>query len=205
MTATNLSWAEEDDADERGGPDPEEVWRPLHGKKIGLVPIEDNYQISSRGRLRNPQGRITRGHYYDDRMWAAIANVGMLDLTSAAKGRKAHVMTPAIKEAMDALACGVDPADFADHRDIKETSAWAYITKAAQHLKPSDLRHGCREIVPSDLWDVLTAMKREGNPLLGESLTDLMEKVEEELPDFSEDRLRFDRLRLARMAILSNM
>ena len=198
MNARYLSWQEEDDECDRGYPDPDEVWKSLQGHKIGLVPIEQKYQISNRGRLRNPRGEITRGHYYDDRMWAAISNVGMLDLTSAALGRKEHVVTPAIKEAMDALACGVDPSDFADHREIKETSAWAYYNKAAIHLRPSDLRRGCRAIVPSELWDVLTAMRREENPLLGESLTDLMEAVEEELYDFSEDRLRFDRLRLRR-------
>ena len=104
---------------------------------------------------------------------------------------------------MDALACGIEPSDFAAHRDIRETSAWAYNNKAAIHLRPSDLRRGCRAIVPSELWDVLTAMRRDQNPMLGENLTDLLEAVDEELPGFSDELLCFEWLRLARMGTLA--
>ena len=57
--------------------------------------------------------------------------------------------------------------------------------------------------MPSELWDVLTAMRRDQNPMLGENLTDLLEAVDEELPGFSDELLCFEWLRLARMGTLA--
>ena len=41
---------------------------------------------------------------------------------------------------------------------IKETSAWSSYTKAAQHLRPPELRQACQEIVIPELWRVLSQL-----------------------------------------------
>lgn len=202
VTAHNLCWQEEDDSEEPTRI-PGETWRTVKCK-IGLVPCDSRYLISNFARLKNPDNQITSGHWWDSRYWAAIKGCGMLDLTSCARGwRTLDGVPKSIEEAMDALACGVDPVDFADHRDIKETSAWSSYTKAAQHLRPSELRKACREIVMPELWRILSQLKEEENVILGGSLTDLLEEVDERLPGFAEHELRFEQLRLGRMGIVA--
>ena len=203
VTAHNLCWKEEDDSDEPARL-PGETWRPIKCK-IGFVPCGDSrYQISNFARLKNPENHITSGFWWDGRYWASIKNCGLLDLTSCARGwRTLDGIPGSIEQAMNALACGVEPADFADHRGIKETSAWSSYTKAAQHLRPSELRKACQEIVMPKLWRVLSQLKGEENVILGESLTDLLEEVDERLPGFAKHELRFEQLRLARMGLVA--
>jgi hypothetical protein len=104
---------------------------------------------------------------------------------------------------MDALRMGVDPADYAIDRGIKETSAWSAYTTAAPHLRPSDLRRACREILPPELWAALTRMKKNGDQRLGARLTGLLEVIDDYLPGFSNERLRFEMLKLGKMGILA--
>lgn len=199
--ATYVRWEEEEEDDT--GRIRDETWRNLSGK-IGLVPMDrSRYQISSHGRLKNPQGQITRGHWWDGRYWAAIKDCGLLDLTSASKKRKEVCVPPSVAEAIDALSCAVHPSEFAAQRRVRVKSGWSYFTKAALHIRPSDLRTSCREIISPDLWDLLSGMHSDGKKVLGERLTDLLAVVEEEMPGFSKSRYSFEQLRLARMAILA--
>ena len=201
-TAKTLQWQEEDEdfTDEIPG----EEWVSLQGCKIGLAPCNPDYQISSYARLKTPDGEITSGHWWDGRFWAHVAGAGMLDLTSAAKKRKTIVVPPSIEKAMDALRTGIDPADYAIDRGIKETSAWSAYTTAAPHLPPSILRRACREILPPELWNALTHMKKNGDQRLGARLTGLLEVIDEDyLPGFAREPLRFEMLRLGKMGILS--
>ena len=200
LSTSNIRWDEEQD--DKSGDIPGEIWRPLDGK-IGLVPIDPSYSISDRGRLKNGKGEVTAGHWWDGRMWAAVKGSGLLDLTSATKRRKEIVIPPSIERALSALRDGVHPSQYAKDTGMKVTSAWSAYTTAAPQLKPSKLRRSCRKIVPEKLWDALTQMKRIQNPVLGESLSDLLEEVDNYIPNFSKSRLRFEHLRLARMGILA--
>jgi hypothetical protein len=201
ITAQNLRWQEEDDSDEPVRI-PGETWRPVT-LKIGLVPCDSRYQISNFARLKNPEGQTTVGFWWDGRRWAAIAGCGLLDLTSSARGWRALDVPKSIEDAMDALGAHTDPADYADERGIQERSAWSAYAKAAPYMRPSDLRNVCREVVASDLWRVLSQLKTEKNAILGSSLTELMEEINERLPGFEDFELRFEQLRLARMAIVA--
>jgi hypothetical protein len=199
-SAVSIRWDEEQN--DFVGDIPGEVWRPLEGK-IGLVPINPSYSISDRCRLKNGQGDVTAGHWWDGRMWAAVKGSGLLDLTAAAKRRKEIVIPPSIERALSALRDGVPPSEYAKECGMKVTSAWSAYTTAAPHLNPTDLRRSCRKIVPQELWNALTQMKKIQNPVLGESLTDLVSEVDNCIPNFSKSRLRFEHLRLARMGILA--
>jgi hypothetical protein len=201
--ARYLKWAEEEKAVDAEADLAGETLRPLEGVKIGIVPIGKGYAISSHARLMGPKGDITAGFWWDGRRWAATS-AGLLDLTSAAKGRRETVVPPSVREAMDALACGVPAAEYATHRGVEEQSGWTYYGKAAQHLSPKDLRRACLAIVPSRLWRALLKMKKEEDPRLGAKLTDLMQTLDTEyIHGFAQSRLRFEKLRLARMAMVA--
>jgi hypothetical protein len=200
--AKYIRWAEEEE-DETQEEIAGETWRPLDGK-IGIVPMDARYSISNFARLKSPSGEITAGHYYDERYWAAVKNCGLLDLTSTARRRRELVIPKSIQTALDNLQCGVPPAAFATDRGILEKSGWSAYSKAAAHLRPSELRRAVRRFVDPELFDTLLLMKREGEAVLGESLTDLMSVLDARyLPGFAERRLRWEMLRLARMAVVA--
>ena len=67
--------------------------------KVGLIACDGRgYKISNRGRLLAPDGSITSGFYFNDRMWAAVKGVGLVDVTTAARLR------PPIINVMDRAA-----------------------------------------------------------------------------------------------------
>ena len=202
LTAQNLCWQEEEEDNTDGIPG--ETWRSLAGMKIGVCPCDERYQVSNYARLKSPRGDITAGHFWDGRYWGGLSGCGLLDLTAASKGRqKEIVIPPSIQKALFALRDGLPPSEYAKKQDIKVSSAWGAYSTAAPHLQPRELHRACKEIVPRDLWDTLAHMKNIQDPMLGESLTDLMSVVDNYIPDFSKSRLRFEHLRLARMGILA--
>ena len=200
--ARYIRWEEEDETRD----DPErrtgESFKALK-LKVGLISCDGRgYKLSNKGRLMAPDGSITRGSYYDDRFWAAIRGVGMVDLLTAAKLRPPIVhVPPAVKAAADALYNGVTPEEHADDAGVSKGTAWSYFNRAAIFFPGDKLRRLVPPLVSRDLWSVLLRMDDEEDPLLGGSLMDLMEAVRAELSsrsEFLDSDFAFEELRLAR-------
>ena len=202
-----IEWQHEDSDTEEEEAEPGETWRQLKWR-IGPVECPPTYKISSKGRLMNPRGRITSGFWFDGRYWAAVRNCGLVDLTTAARLRDNVVyLQPALKMAADALLTGHTPRDIATAAGISLETAWSYVTRCAQYLPVSQLRSHVPLLVSRDLWAALNEMKEDENPVLGMSLKDLMEELEEHLDEtgefFSSDK-QYNQLRLARLCITAN-
>ena len=204
--AKYIRWAEEDDTHDEQQPMTGESFKCLKWR-VGLISCDGRgYKISNRGRLMSPDGSsITRGFYFDDRMWAAVKGVGLVDLTTAARLRPPIIhVPPAVASAADALYNGVSPEVFADDAGIQVGTAWSYYTRAALVLPPDRLREVTKQLVSGDLWHRLKRMDREEDPLLGGSLTDLMSAVENDLSsrgEFLNSEFQFEQLRLARSCL----
>ena len=68
-----------------GGEDDAEDQTPLEGEtwsalqyRCGIVPCGVGYAISNKGRLRNPEGRVTKGFLYAGSRWASATVDGLL-------------------------------------------------------------------------------------------------------------------------------
>ena len=204
MQARFIRWAVEEDGDDAQRTMPGEVWKPLKWK-VGLISCDGRgYKLSSLGRLKSPQGAITKGHFYDERRWAAVTGVGLVDLTTVAKlCPNVVVLPPAIKSAADAMyQGGVPPGHFANDAGIEVGTAWSYYTRAAQVLPVDRLRQVAKQFVARDLWRVLRQMEQEEDPVLGGSLTELMPEVLGRVSQqFVSSEFQWEQLRLARSAI----
>jgi hypothetical protein len=200
--AKNIEWQEEQSDDETGEIVGQETWRSLEGWQIGVCPCDRRYDISDRGRLRNPQGDISSGAWWDGRFWCAVKGAGLLDLTSAAKRRHTITISPAMERAMAAFRDGTPPSEYAEDNDIKINSAWSAYSGAVKNLPPQVARRGCQKMVPPDLWDALMTMKKNGDARLGASLTELLHTINDEhIRKYSKRPFHFEMLRLARMCI----
>ena len=99
--AKYLRW-EKPDTNAEEGEIEGEVWKPLKGVfswNCGIVKCDSRYMISSKGRLMDPDGAVTRGFYYDGRRWAACRGAGLIDLTTCARLRAVsytHLTLPTI-------------------------------------------------------------------------------------------------------------
>ena len=203
--AKYIRWVEEDESDDPQQPMAGESFKALKWK-VGVIACGGRgYKISNRGRLMAQNGSITRGLYHDDRFWAAVKGVGLVDLTTAAKLRPAIInVPPAVASAADALYNAVSPEQYADHANLQEGTAWSYFTRAAIALPKDRLREVTRDLVSKDLWRLLKRMDDEEDPLLGGSLKDLMEAVLDDLSsrgEFRNSEFQFEQLRLARSCL----
>ena len=201
--AKYIRWVEEDESEDPQEPMPGETFKPLKWR-VGLIQCDGRgYKLSTKGRLMAQDGSITSGFYYDDRMWAAVKGVGLVDLLRPAKLRPPIInLPPAVVSAADAMYNGVSPEDYAsDAGGIQLGTAWSYFTRAALVLPKDRLREVTRDLVSHDLWRLL---KEEEDPVLGGSLTDLMSAVQEELSsrgEFMNSDYQFEQLRLARSCL----
>ena len=203
--ARYIRWEAEDETQDEQQPMTGESFKSLKWK-VGLIACDGRgYKISTKGRLIAPDGSITRGFYYDDRMWAAVHGVGLVDLLTAANLRPPIFnLPPAVASAADALYNFVSPEHYADDAGIQEGTAWSYFTRAALVLPKDRLREATRDLVSRDLWRLLKEMDDVEDPVLGGSLTDLMEAVQDELSnrgDFLNSVYQFEQLRLARSCL----
>jgi hypothetical protein len=194
LTASTLRWAEEEE--EEDGTLEGETWKPLKGR-LGAVPIGKGYSISSKGRLRDVRGRVTRGAVAFGRRWAAVAGAGLVDLYEAA-GLDGGIPLPlSIRQARGAILTNATVADLARHTGISLSTAWSYVCRAAVHVDGATLRLRVRALVDPQLWEAVQRLR--GQSVLGGALSDLWEVVAPRLPP----RLRRDEnatsmLRLAR-------
>ena len=198
----HISWAVGEDAEDDGAPIDGETWRQLRWN-CGIVPCNRKYKISSRGRLKSPlTGKITQGFYFDGGRWAAVAGGGLVDLYAAAKMETVLSLPPSIWQARNALTSGLSPAQLSKEVSIGLPTAWAYICRAAQTLSGEELRRLVEPLVSRTLWRALISLR--GDPVFGESLTDLMPAVKRR-GAFKEKskRLEWEELRLARMALVA--
>jgi hypothetical protein len=160
--AEQLAWLEAEDAEPAVR---RETWRPLHWR-CGVVPCDPRYQVSNRGRLRSPKGAVTAGFWWGGTRWAGVRGGLLVDLLAAA-GLRAPVLPPAIRVARNALATGHTAAELAAALRVQESTAWAYLCRAAQSAAPCELREFVRRFEPR-LWRRLHT-RRE----IGGSLTEL--------------------------------
>lgn len=119
-----IELAKEDESDNPQQPVAGESFKALKWR-VGLIQCDGRgYKISNRGRLMAQDGSITRGFYYDDRFWAAVHGVGLVDLLTAAKLRPPIInLPPAVASAADALYNFVSPEEYASDAGIQEATA----------------------------------------------------------------------------------
>ena len=185
MHTKYIKWVEPEHHEERG-PIRGETWKPLK-VRCGVVPCPTGYMISSEGRLRNPNGEVTSGYWYEGiaggTRLAAVRDCGLVDLWIAAKLiPNAVYLQPRLKMTADAMMSGHSPADLARHASIQLDTAWCYFRQVAEHVPVSRLRDIAPTLVDKHLWQLLLDMKAQGDERLGEQLNPLMEIVQDTLP-----------------------
>ena len=174
-----------------------ETWKKLRWK-CGVVPCDKSYSISNFGRLKSPYtGKITFGSWWDGRRWVAVANCGLVDLTTASGLiPKEERLEPAIRLAKNALLSGYTPAELAVDQFYTESSGWTNTTKAAQSMTSQELHTFVPQLVPAQLLNALQGMDRSG------SLTELTERATPLLSHrITEDEFFMNKLRLARIYV----
>ena len=193
-----LSWNRGEEPDAEPVPR-DERWRALKWR-VGAVPCDSRYKISSAGRLRSPSGRITRGFWYDGRRWAAVRGAGLVDLWAAAGLQQVQRIQFAIRTARDALMTGHTPDQLAQVLGVSPVTTWSYFSRAAEYVRGADLRRLVPPLVGQRFWATLVGMRDD--PVLGESLTDLMATLQRRKRAPAGD-FAWERLRLGRLALLA--
>ena len=106
-----------------------ERFKPLKWRN-GLCPVPPGYQISNYGRLMNPNGRATRGLYFDGSRWAAVRNCGLVNLTVAARLKRDEiVLSASMSLAINALATGRTPSDLQQVAEVTEATRMGLYVK----------------------------------------------------------------------------
>lgn len=116
--------------------------------------------------------------------------------------RTCKPMTEPAKRALKSMCAGMTPAEHASTHLIKEASAWTYYCLAAATLEGDDLLELARPLIPSDAWEVLSALK--GEPVFGGPLKELIERVNSSLDDGGEyhsSEHKASQVRLARLIL----
>ena len=213
ITAKHLRWSQEEEHDEAEIHDAQvidgEVWRKMTGK-CGVISCKDlGYEISNKGRLRNPDGNITRGFIFANSRWAAIKGGGLVDLHVVAGISDApQPYPPCVKDALYALMSGHTPEEVQTVTSATVKSIWSYFSRAVEFADPSDLKLVWTLLVPKDLSSVLKRLKRAANPSIGGPLTDLHQVVSQRLPLESathDDLFLWEKLRFARGCVIATM
>lgn len=185
----HIRWAQGESNEEDADVLPGENWKALrHWKVAGVAPIPDGYEISTHGRLKSPDGGITRGFWFKGACGptrlAAVRGVGLVDLWLAAKLIPAAVdLKPCVASAFDGMMSGKTPSQLATDLCIKLDTAWSYYRQAAVYAPKSKLCELGEHLVSRDLWRLVLAMREDDDEQLGDTLTLLMERVKEELSD----------------------
>ena len=205
-TAQHLRWdgGEEDDEEDQT-PLEGETWSALQ-YKCGVIPCngDGGYAISNQGRLRNPEGLVTKGILFAGSRWGAVDGLLVDLLVAAGLQEEREASPPCIKMAYDCLMSGHDPESMLPVTNAKLSSLWSYYCRAVEFAKPSDLKMVWTELVPPELVDALKNLKRQGNPVWGASLTDLMPVVQSRIPQestFHDSQYQMEMLRFARMCL----
>ena len=203
VRARYLRWGDEEE-EEKEEHIAGETWKPLRWR-CGVVPCDGlGYKVSNHGRLMNPEGAVTRGFAYGGRRWAAVRDVGLVDLHAAARLQPKVTPPPAIKLALDALMTGNTPQAYCDVTGVALTTAWQYFTRAAPHVAPRKLARVWRALVHTDLLHALARLKDD--PRFGGPLLELMPAVMQLIPeasDFHDSEVPFGELRFARLCMTS--
>jgi hypothetical protein len=190
LDVRNIAW-NEPEHDSEGGDFTGERWKPLRWY-CGMVECDVRYQISSHGRLKNPQGGITRGFAMYETRWAAVKGCGLVNLMAASGLVRNDVpLQPRVYKAYCSLSSGLHPTEHATRWQLSDKAAWQYYSLAAPLVQ--GLRAIGHSIVSPELWSALEAL--QGDPLLGGRLTELHEEMIGEVP--------MEELRFARTCILS--
>ena len=206
LKARYVSWGEEEEDDDTHWEG--EKWKPLSWR-CGVVPCDGlGYELSNLGRLKNKEGKVTRGFSDGGTRWGAVRGAGLVDLLTAAKLQPKPSPPPSIKLALDALLTRNTPQALCDVTGISIETAWSYFSRAATFATPKRLSSRWRNIVDPDLQAALHQLR--GDPCLGGPLTDLMEAVTSILPQNSSfhaadcpmGQLRFARLCMASTGIV---
>jgi hypothetical protein len=199
----NLRW----EIEEGGEPtvDNKESWKPLVKWCVGIVPVPPGYEISSQGRLRSPSGEVTAGFWAFGRRWAAVKNVGLVDLTTASGLRQPTIdLKPVMVRAAECMLAGFTPKEYAESTGVEEGSAWTYFCVGAQKVHPADLIKVGPKLVSKDLWKGLKGLDSQGDPVMGGPLKELMDRLEDAMPpdgEFMNSEYRFEQLRFARLVL----
>ena len=183
--ADYLEWREEG-SNEEDGEYADETWKRLDWR-IGIVHCSRDYYISNKGRLRNPDGQVTRGHFWRDDMYAAVTGAGLVPLTLAAGLRpKAKQIPKHLQFAKDAFLTGKTPEDLSRAAGIKLSTAWNYFGKAGeQFVEPPDVQRLAPNLISRDVWSALHSLQKNADRALGADLKTLYRKVIGSLPETS--------------------
>lgn len=167
--AKYVRWEREEDCEEEDDIG-NERWRPLKWR-VGLVWCNPHFSLSSRGRLRDPHGSVTRGFFFDGTRVAAVDGL-LVDLLAASGLRDRAVPPPRIRLTLAALCNGMHPDDVAV--DVTPSTTWGYFAQAATYATDDELQRYVKPLIDPKLWHALRGLRRRDDPILGGALKPLM-------------------------------
>jgi hypothetical protein len=129
-----------------------------------------------------------------------VRGAGLVDLWAAAGIQQIQRIQLAIRTARDALMTGHTPDQLAQVLDVSPVTTWSYFSRAAEYVRGADLRRLVPPLVGLRFWATLVGMRDD--PVLGESLTDLMATLQRRKRAPAGD-FAWERLRLGRLALLA--
>ena len=172
---TGIEWGE-DETDPEGEQDSfrGEKWSPLRWH-CGQAECDSRYKISTQGRLFSPHtGKVTRGFAALGTRWAAVKDVGLVNLLAAGGVVWEDVkVPPRVYRAYVHIESGIHPSVHAARLGITEKAAWQYYSNAAPLIH--DLKEKGEKFVSPDVWDAMQSMRDD--PLLGGKLSDLQPQI----------------------------
>lgn len=177
--AHNLYWADcaNDDGDDGDDDHAEEVWKRLSWSNNGVV-CDDTYHISSNLRIKTPQNVILRGnHFKHHGLFCAIKHSGLVQLEAAFRNVSVQRLPPCIKLAAEALLTGHTPHEFAAATHISTVTSWTYYARAASAVDPRDALEWGKHFLDIPLYEVVLRLHHDDDPVLGERLLVLAERL----------------------------
>jgi len=214
-TSRNVRWKEEESNEEEDRISGEK-WSKVR-YNIGLVPVDQKYEISSYGRLKAPDGSVTSGFWHSNfgtpgGTRYAATNAGLLNLHVVAKLISGHIYMPRCK--LNACIAMIDgdqtPAQYAARKGIALTTAWFYLNQTAIHAPPRKVRKVAERLVAWDCWALLNQMFIDEDPAFDRELSCLRDvlvaSVGRDGPfrKLDNNDVQFHQMRLAKIAIHKN-
>jgi hypothetical protein len=173
--AHNLYW-EDDRDDDDDDDDDDESWKRLVWSPHG-IPCDDRYLVSSRLRVRTPEGLVLRGnHFKNVSEFCAVGGL-LVDLRAAYHNVRLPRIAPSIRYAAQALLAGCTPSEYAAQEGLQDATAWTYFCKAVAYIDPDDALEWGTRFVDKHVCDALLRLHHEGDATLGGKLGDLADAL----------------------------
>ena len=188
--AHNLKWTEDDsEADES-----EDEWEE----------IEESFHISKKRKyIRAPNGQVYRGSFNGSCRVAAVGDKMIRLDPPEEDAYLINSLSPSLLRAAMFIIKGKHPLELCKSANIGIETAWSYYSKAANKINTEQLLYWIPKIVNKDLWNFLVLLHMQNEAILGSSLKDLAQHVENFLvsDSWKVNEHKLNEIRLSRVCI----